>query len=74
MTDATRARLVAALQGFFVDTVDEDLSTLHAGLLLDFVLAHVGPVVFEDAVRDVQAHLRTVVGDLDVVVLPPSAR
>lgn len=74
LDDATRTRLVEALQGFFLDTLDDDLSTLHAGLLLDFVLAHAGPVVYEQAVRDVQTHLRTVVGDLDVAVLPPAAR
>lgn len=70
LPDATRARLVETLRGWLRDELDVDAGDLQAGFLLDHVLAHVGPEVYSLALRDAQAHLRTLVDDLDVAVVP----
>lgn len=70
LPDATRARLVETLRGWLRDEMDVDAGDLQAGFLLDYVLTHVGPEVYALALRDAQAHLRAVVDDLDVAVVP----
>ena len=66
----TRARLVETLRAWLRDELDVDAGDLQAGFLLDHVLAHVGPEVYALALRDAQDHLRAVVDDLDVAVMP----
>ena len=69
-----RQRHVAAIQAWFRDERDETIGELQAGFLLDFVLAEVGPTMYDRAIRDAQTHLRRVVDDLDVALPAPVAR
>lgn len=62
----TRARAVASVQRFFETERDEPIGNLQAELVLDFVLAEIGPSVYNLALRDAQARLRDAVADLDV--------
>ncbi len=62
--DARRAAL-DALQAYFRDERDEDIGTLQAGFLLDFVLAEIAPSVYNQAVRDARDRLAATVADLD---------
>lgn len=73
LSPAARAAGIAAVQSFFRDERDEAVGDLHAGFLLDAVVAAVGPALHEAAVRAVQNHLQAVVADLDVAVPPPEA-
>ena len=66
LSDDTRRELVTAIQAYFRDERGETIGDLQAGFFLDFVLHTVGPVVYDHAVRDAQARLRSVVDDLDV--------
>lgn len=75
----TRQALIDALKGYFRDERDEEIGDLGAGFLLDFVLETVGPSVYNQAIRDAQARLHTVVGELDLTLheperTPPAAR
>ena len=60
-----RERLRAGLQALFRDDFDKELSEFQADLVLDHVLRTVGPVVYNQAVQDVRAHLQGKLDDLD---------
>ncbi|HEX8299901.1 MAG TPA: DUF2164 family protein [Rubricoccaceae bacterium] len=68
-----RSLAIEAIQVFFRDERDERIGDLQAGFLLDAVLAAAGPAVFNAGVQAAQAHLLSVVGDLDSVVFEPEA-
>lgn len=71
LPDTARAEALAAVQAFFQFERDETIGDLHAGFLLDAVVAHVGPAAYDAGVRAAQAHLLSVVSDLDAVVFAP---
>ena len=73
LPDATRRDLVVGIQAWFRDERDEEIGELQAGFLLDFVLEHVGPSVYNKALRDAQARLRVLVDELDVTLQEPEA-
>ena len=61
----TREKIIAALQEWFAEKRDEELGNLEASFLLDFVLTHVGPTVYNQAVKDAQAAIQEKIIDLD---------
>lgn len=65
LDEERRAGLRRALQAHYRDEMDEALSDFQAEGLLDVVLKAVGPVVYNQAVQDVRAHLQTKLDDLD---------
>lgn len=71
LPDDARRDALAALQRFFRDERDETIGDLQAGFLLDTVLAEIGPFVYNQAVRDVQASLLRTVGEIDATVFAP---
>jgi uncharacterized protein (DUF2164 family) len=60
----TRGEAVASLQRYFAENMTEALGELPAGLLLDFFLEEVGPVIYNQAIHDAQARLQLRVADL----------
>ena len=68
LPEETARELVASLQRYFDDERGEEIGELQATLLLEFVLAEIGPSVYNQALRDAQAHLRRHVDDLDVAL------
>ena len=62
----TRAEAVASVQSFFRDERDEEVGALAAGVLLDHVLAEVGPVLYNRGVADAQARVHAQVATLEV--------
>jgi len=71
LPDETKRELTASLRRYLADERGEDVGDLQAGLLLEFVLAEVGPSIYNQAVRDAQARLGAAVGDLDGVLHEP---
>ena len=68
LPDDTTRQLVESIQVYFRDECDEEMGELRASLLLEFILAEIGPSVYNQALRDAQAHLRRTVDDLDVTL------
>ena len=60
-----RDALLAAIKAHFLDKHDEEIGELKAGLLVDLLVSHVGAVIYNQAIRDAQAHLAGRVEDLD---------
>lgn len=60
-------RLRASIKRYFAEQLDQDIGDLKAGLLLDYVLTEIGPVIYNQAVADAQAYVRDRLVDLESV-------
>ena len=61
----TRKAAIDSLKRYTEENLPEPLGDLAAGLLLDFFLEEIGPLVYNRAVADAQARLTTRVADLN---------
>lgn len=59
-----RAQAVASLQRYFEENRSEPIGELPAGLLLNFFLDEIGPVIYNRAIADAQARMEQRVADL----------
>ena len=60
----TRADAIASLQRYFEENLPEPIGDLPAGMLLDFFLEELGPVIYNSAIADAQTRLLRNVSDL----------
>lgn len=67
----TRKQLIASLKRYAAENLDEEIGDLKAGLFLDFCLAEVGAVVYNQAIADAQAYFHERTTDLDGVCHQP---
>jgi uncharacterized protein (DUF2164 family) len=65
LSDERRADLTRHLQTLFKTEFDEPLSEFRASDIIDLFIQTLGPVVYNQAVQDVRAHLQTTLDDLD---------
>ncbi len=59
-----RTTAIASLQRYFEENLPEPIGDLPAGLLLNFFLEEVGPVIYNQALSDAQTRLQQRVADL----------
>jgi uncharacterized protein (DUF2164 family) len=59
-----RASAIASLQRYFQVNLSEPIGDLQAGLLLNFFVEEVGPVIYNKAIADAQARITQRVADL----------
>ena len=59
---------VASLQRYFAENMEDQIGNLQASALLGFFLEEIAPVVYNQAVSDVQARIQARVMDVDVEV------
>lgn len=59
-----RADAVASIQRYFEENMPEPIGELPAGLLLNYFLEEIGPVIYNRAIADAQARVLQRVGDL----------
>jgi uncharacterized protein (DUF2164 family) len=64
LSKEARAEAVASMQQYFERNMPEPIGELPAGLLLNFFLEEVGPVIYNKAIADAQARLAVRVADL----------
>ncbi len=64
LSDERREALAAHLGRLFSEQFDEDLSGFRAEAIIDLMLKELGPVVYNQAVEDVRAHLQGKLDDL----------
>ncbi len=55
---------IASLKRYFDENLPEPLGGLPAGMLLDFFLEEIGPVVYNQAISDAQTRLQRNLADL----------
>jgi uncharacterized protein (DUF2164 family) len=68
-----RRRLVAAVRAYLKEHHDDDVGELKAGLLLDFLVRELGPVVYNLAIHDAQAYFQQKIEDLEIEYSRPEA-
>ena len=64
-------KLIASIQRYFEEHMEEDIGDLKARLLLDFCLQEVGPCIYNQAIIDAQTFMQDKVVDLDVSLYEP---
>ena len=67
LSQETRKRLIASLKRYAAENLDEEIGDLKAGLLLDYCLAEIGPLVYNQAIADAQSYFTDRVADLEGV-------
>ncbi|MGC3984130.1 MAG: DUF2164 domain-containing protein [Pseudorhodoferax sp.] len=63
-----RKEAIASIERYFREHMDEPIGNIAAGGLLGFFLEEIGPVVYNQAVADVQERLQARVAELDLEV------
>lgn len=63
-----RDQAVASLQRYVESELDERFGNLAAGSLLSFFLAEIAPVVYNQAVSEVQERIQMRVSEIDIEV------
>jgi uncharacterized protein (DUF2164 family) len=66
-----RKQAIASIERYFRENMDEPIGNVAAGALLGFFLGEVGPLVYNQAVTDVQDRLQARVMEVDVEVHEP---
>ena len=58
-------RLLASIQRYCAEHMDEQVGTLKAKLLLDFCLREIGPSVYNQAIVDAQQEMQQKIAEID---------
>lgn len=67
LPDAARKQAIAALRDYVAANMDEEIGDLKAGLLLDFILAELGPSIYNQGLADARAFFEERSNDLAAV-------
>jgi uncharacterized protein (DUF2164 family) len=65
LADERREQLIQAVQGFWMEEFDEEVSPFRAEQLVDFFLRALGPQVYNQAVQDARGFMQRELDDLD---------
>jgi uncharacterized protein (DUF2164 family) len=65
LSKQAREAAIASVQRYFEENLTEPVGNLPAGLLLDFFIEEVGPVIYNQAITDAQTRMQQRVGDLN---------
>lgn len=68
LPDQARKEAIASIERYFRENMEEKIGNIAAGGLLGFFLEEIGPVVYNQAVADVQERLQMRVSDLDIEI------
>ncbi len=63
-----RSEAVASIERYFLVNMDEKIGNIAAGALLGFFLEELGPLVYNQAVAEVQERLQSRISELDIEV------
>jgi uncharacterized protein (DUF2164 family) len=67
----TRAEAITSIQRYFQENMPEPIGNLAAGLLLNYFLEEVGPVIYNQAIADAQARIQQRLLDLEGELYAP---
>jgi uncharacterized protein (DUF2164 family) len=63
-----RKQAIASIERYFRENMEDKIGNVAAGGLLGFFLEEIGPVIYNQAVLDVQERLQQRVAELDIDV------
>jgi uncharacterized protein (DUF2164 family) len=61
-----RAQAIGSIERWCKENLDEPVGNLRAAALLNFLLAEIGPSIYNRAIADAQERLMARVGELDI--------
>jgi uncharacterized protein (DUF2164 family) len=59
-----KKQIVEDIKTYFYDEREEEIGDLGAGLLLDFIIEEIGPVLYNQGIRDAHSYLSERLEDL----------
>ncbi len=65
LAEPVREQAVASLRTYSAENFDDELSDLQATLLLDHILADIGPAIYNQALADARTYVEERAADLD---------
>jgi uncharacterized protein (DUF2164 family) len=68
LTKQSKAEALASLERYFSEVMDQRIGNIAAGALLNYFMEEVGPVIYNQAVADVQERLALRVQELDIEI------
>ncbi len=68
LTKEARAQAVASIERYFLENMEDKIGNIAAGALLGFFLEELGPLVYNQAVAEVQERLQHRVSEIDIEV------
>ncbi len=63
-----RSQAVASIERYFLENMEHKIGNIAAAGLLGFLLEEIGPVIYNQAVADVQERLQMRVSELDIEI------
>lgn len=74
LSDERKTDIASALRGFFADEFDHELSDFQSVEVVDFMLKHIGPSQYNQAIGDARNFLMEKIEELDVTLYEPEIR
>lgn len=68
ITREMRKEVIASIQRYFEENMEEKIGNITADALLGFLLEELGPIIYNKAVSDVQKRLQSRVMEIDIEV------
>jgi uncharacterized protein (DUF2164 family) len=68
LTKEAREQAIASIQRYFAENMEEKMGNIAASGLLGFFVEEIGPVIYNQAVADVQERLSVRVAEVDLDV------
>ena len=63
-----RKEAVASIERYFQENMEERIGNIAAGALLSFFVEEIGPVIYNQAVADVQERLQARISEIDIEI------
>lgn len=71
LTKQARADAISSIQRYFHENMTEPIDELPAGLLLNYFIEEIGPLIYNRAIADAQSRMQQRVTDLDGELYSP---
>ena len=66
LSKEARKEAIASIERYFLENMEEKIGNIAAGALLGYFLEELGPLVYNQAVTDVQDRLQARIAELDI--------
>ena len=63
-----RKEAIASIERYFLENMEEKIGNIAAGALLGYFLEEIGPLVYNQAVADVQERLQARISEVDIEI------
>ena len=67
LSDDARKQAVASVRRFLTENTEEEVGDLKAALFLDYILAELGPTIYNQAIADARTFFTERAADLEAV-------